>query len=70
MADTDSGSETKKGIKIHVPSAKKDPAHPCKGNPCGRGQVCVEQQVQCFAAPCYPVRVCVSLGKNTQASAI
>ncbi|KAJ2782054.1 hypothetical protein GGI15_003029, partial [Coemansia interrupta] len=69
-AEGTGGQETKTGIKIHVPSAGKDPAHPCKGNPCGRGQVCIEQQVQCFAAPCHPVRTCVAMGKHTQASAL
>ncbi|KAJ2307675.1 hypothetical protein IWW55_000842 [Coemansia sp. RSA 2706] len=48
----------KSGTKVHVPAT--DPAHPCDYSPCPAGQVCVEKQVQCFAAPCYPIPECLN----------
>jgi len=34
--------------------------NPCKAKKCGKGNVCKLVQVQCFAAPCYPVAECVA----------
>ncbi|KAI8321194.1 hypothetical protein GQ54DRAFT_298147 [Martensiomyces pterosporus] len=35
-----------------------DLQHPCLSHVCEAGLVCVEQNVQCFAAPCYPIPEC------------
>ncbi|KAI9504313.1 hypothetical protein GGI25_004390 [Coemansia spiralis] len=36
----------------------KDDAHPCNTHTCQQNEVCVEEIVQCFAAPCNPLPSC------------
>ncbi|ORX69099.1 hypothetical protein DL89DRAFT_268131, partial [Linderina pennispora] len=64
-------ASAKSGIKIILPKANVgDLDNPCATHSCRASEVCINQQVACFVAPCYPVASCVAVGKNTLLSAL